>query len=214
MGFDRGNLRGVMCGRRGIWIVGLVAAALGAAVLGAHASSAARARAAAGASTLDKTYSCRVRKQHVVNLYASVTLPPADNRPQPGILDVTTGARVSQQNGATVEVAQVSLQSTRNSLRIDTKSCRRVEHRIPLKPKGLPGPPTTVTPSLFGHDSERCGTAARVLVRLRVQSTNHTPSHALLAIRNDNAKRRPIGFYNWSPRKVTAYTANNCVSNG
>jgi len=203
-----------MRGLRGIWIVGLLAAALGAAALGAHASSAAPTRAGAGSTTLDKTYSCRVRKQHFVDLYASVTLPPADNRPQPGVLNVTTGARVSQQNGATVEVAQVSLLATKNSLRIDTKSCRRVAHRIPLKPKGLPGPPTTVTPSLFGHDSERCGTAARVLVRLRVQSTNHTPSHALLAIRNDNAKRRPIGFYNWSPRKVSVYTANNCSSNG
>jgi hypothetical protein len=203
-----------MRGRCGIWIVGLLAAALGAAALGAHASSAAPTRAGAGSTILDKTYSCRVRKQHFVDLYASVTLPPADNRPQPGVLNVTTGARVSQQNGATVEVAQVSLQATKNSLRIDTKSCRRVAHRIPLKPKGLPGPPTTVTPSLFGHDSERCGTAGRVLVRLRVQSTNHTPSHALLAIRNDNAKRRPIGFYNWSPRKVSAYTANNCSSNG
>ena len=202
-----------MWARRGIWIVGLVAATLGAAALGAHATSAAPARAAVGGSTLDKTYSCRVRKQHFIDLYASVTLPPADNRAQPGILDVTTGARVSQRNGAIVEVAQMSLQATRNSLRIDTKSCRRVEHRIPLKPKGLSGP-ITVTPSLFGHDSERCGTTARVLVRLRVRTTNHTPSHALLAIRNDNAKKRPIGFYNWSPRKVTAYTAGNCVSNG
>lgn len=202
-----------MWGRRGIWSVGL-AAAFGAAALGAHASSAAPARVAAGASTLDKTYSCRVGKQHLVDLYASVTLPPADNRPQPGILDVTTGARVSQRNGATVEVAQVSLEAAKNSLRIDTKSCRRVAHAIPLKPKGLSGPPTTVTPSLFGHDSERCHAAARVLVRLRMQSTDHTPSHALLAIRNDNAKRKPIGFYNWSPRKVAVYTANNCVSNG
>ena len=203
-----------MWGRRGIWIVGLLAIALGAAALGAHASSAAPTRAGAGSTILDKTYSCRVRKQHFVDLYASVTLPPADNRRQPGILDVTTGTRVSQQNGATVEVAQVSLQATKNSLRIDTKSCRRVEHQIPLKPKGLPGPPTTVTPSLFGHDSERCGTAARVLVRLQARLTNHTPSSALLAIRNDNAKHRPIGFYRWSPTKVTVYTAGNCVSNG
>jgi hypothetical protein len=202
-----------MWGRRGIWIVGL-AAALGAAALGAHASSAAPARAAAGASTLDKTYSCRVRKQHFIDLYASVTLPPADNRAQPGVLDMITGTRVTQRNGAVVEVAQVSLQATRNSLRIDPKSCRRVKHGIPLKPKGLPGPPTRVTPSLFGHDSERCDTASRVLVRLRVQSTDHTPTHALLAIRNDNAKKRPIGFYNWSPSKVTVYTGHTCVSNG
>ena len=203
-----------MWGRRGIWIVGLLAAALGAAALGVHASSATPSRAGAGASTLDKTYSCRVRKQLYVDLYASVTLPPADNRPQPGVLNLTTGARVSQQNGAIVEVAQVGLQATKNSLRIDTKSCRRVKHRISLKPKGLPSPPTTVTPTLFGRDSERCETTARVLFRLRVTSTNHTPSHALLAIRDDTAKRRPIAFYNWTPRKVSVYPGKSCVSNG
>ena len=203
-----------MRGQGPTWIVGLLAAGLGAAALGAHASSAAPTRVRSGASTIDKTYSCRVRKQHYVDLYASVTLPPAGNRPQRGVLDLTTGARVSRQKGATVEIAQVSLEAVKNSLRIDTKSCRRVSHQIPLRPKGLPGPPTTVTPTLFGHDSERCGSAARVLVRLRAQLTNHTPSRALLAIRNDNAKHRPIGFYNWSPRKVSVYTSNRCVSNG
>jgi len=70
-----------MGGRRGIWIVGLLTAALGAAALGAHASSAAPTRADRAASTLDKTYSCRVRKQHYVDLYASVTLPPLSRTP-------------------------------------------------------------------------------------------------------------------------------------
>lgn len=203
-----------MWGRRGIWIVGLLAAALGVASVGVHASSAAPTRASAGANTIDKTYSCRVNRQHFADLYASVTLPPDHGRSQPGVLNVTTGVRVSHQNGATVEVSQVSLQATKNSLRIDTKSCLRVKHQIPLKPKGLAGPPTTVTPTLFGHDSERCGTTARVLVRLRVTLTNHTPSHALLAIRDDNAKRRPIAFYNWSPSKASVYPGKSCVGSG
>jgi hypothetical protein len=33
----------------------------------------------------------------------------------------------------------------------------------------------------------------------------------LFAVRNDSAKSRPIAFYNWSPDKVSVYTANNCV---
>jgi hypothetical protein len=200
--------------RRGIWIVGLLAVALGGAAVGVHASSAAPTRASTSAATLDKTYSCRVRREHYVDLYASVTLPPVNNQPQPGLLNLTTGVRTITQNNAVITVAQVSFSAKRNSLRIDTTSCRRVKVQIPLKPKGLPGPPTTATPTFQGSDSERCGTTARVLFRLRLTTTNHTPSHALLAIRNDNARRRPIGFYNWTPRKLTAYTSNTCVSTG
>lgn len=85
------------------------------------------------------------------------------------------------------------------------------EHQIPLKPKGL-GLLVTLTPHHQGFDNEQCGTAARVLVRLRLTSTAGTPTHALLAVRNDNAKKRPIAFYNWSPDKVNVYTGKSCTS--
>ena len=198
--------------RRGIWILGLLAAALGAAAVGVHASSAAPTRAASPASTLDKTFSCRVRRQHFVNLSASATLPPVNGQRQPGGLYVTTVQKTHEQNGATVTLTQVSLSARKNSLRIDTAICRRVKHQIPLKPKGLPGGPlVTLTPHHQGFDNEQCGTAARVLVRLRLTTTAGTPTHALLAVRNDNAKKRPIAFYNWSPDKVR-YTGNSCTS--
>jgi len=197
---------------RGIWIVGLPAAALVAAAVGVHASAAAPARTATSASTTDNTYSCRVRRQHYVDLIASATLPPVENRQQPGGLFLTSVQKTRTQGGVSVTVTQVSLSERKNSVRIDTSACRRVKRRIPLKPKGLPGPPIVVTPTLFGHDSERCGTSGRVLVRLRVETTKSIPSHALLAIRNDNAKQRPIAFYNWIPRKVKVYIGNSCAS--
>jgi hypothetical protein len=199
--------------RHGIWIVGLVAAALGAAALGVHASSAAPTGPITHASTFDKTFSCRVRRQHFVNLYAGATLPPASGsgQKQPGGLSVTTVQKTREQNGATVTLTQVSLSARKNSLRIDMSTCRRVKQQIPLKPKGLPGPPITLTPHHQGFDNERCGATARVLVRLQFKTTNGVPSHALFAVRNDSAKSRPIAFYNWSPDKVSVYTANNCV---
>jgi hypothetical protein len=199
--------------RRGIWILGLLVAALGAAAVGVHSSSAAPTRAAAGpASTLDKTFSCRVRRGHFINLSASATIPPANGQPQaPGGLYVTTVKKTRTQNGVVVTLTQVSLSARKNSLRIDTSVCSRVKHQIPLKPKGLSGP-VTVTPHHQGFDNEQCGTAARVLVRLRLTSTGNTPTHALLAVRNENAKRRPIAFYSWSPDKVNVYTGNSCTS--
>jgi hypothetical protein len=36
------------------------------------------------------------------------------------------------------------------------------------------------------------------------------PAHALLAVRNTDAKRRPLAFYEWTPSKVTAYSAASC----
>ena len=153
------------------------------------------------------------RRQHYIDLYGSVNLPPVDNQARPGQLVLTTGVRTSSQNGTVVTVAQVSLAAKKNSLRIDNSSCRRLKRQIPLKPKGLRGP-ITATATLRGSDSERCTTTARVLVRLRLQTANHTPTHALLVIRNDNARSRPIAFHNWSPSKLTSYTGKPCVSLG
>lgn len=182
--------------------------------MGVHASSAAPTRATTAASTIDVRYSCRVSSQHDVSLFATVTLPPVKNRPQPGVLNLTTGVKTVSKGGTTVTVAQLGLSARKNSLKIDKSSCRRVQKKIPLKPKGLLGP-VTATPTMFGHISEACGpTSARVLVHLRLKTTAGAPTHALLAVRNDNAKHRPIAFFNWSPSKVSAYTGKSCVSVG
>lgn len=197
--------------RQGIWLVGLLAAALGAsAAVGVHESSAAQARTTVGASTIDATYSCPVSSQHYVDFSANATLPPAQSKPRPGGLFLTTGVRTTRKNGVTTAVAQAALQAVRNSLRIDKRSCRRVAHQIPLKPTGL-GQPEKATPTFRGYINQRCTTAPRVLFRLKVELTAGTPTHALLAVRNDNAKSRPIAFYNWTARKVYAYTGASCV---
>jgi hypothetical protein len=202
-----------MRGRHGTWIVGLLVAALGAAVVGVHASSAAPTRGNTAASTLDKTFSCRVRRQHFINLTATATAPPVNNQPQPGGVFVTTVNKTRKVNNALEILTQLGFSASKNSLRIDTSTCTHVKQQIPLKQKGLSGP-ITVTATQFGHDNEQCGTAGRVLVRLRVSSTNHTPTHALLAIRNQNASHKPIAFYNWAPNKVNVFIGGTCRSLG
>jgi hypothetical protein len=200
--------------RHRIWFLGLLAAALGSAAVGVHASSAAPTRATNATSTIDKTYSCPVRRQHFVDLSASVTLPPVNNQRQPGGLFLTTVVKTIKKGNTTETLTQVSVQDRKNSLRIDQKSCRRVKHQIPLKSKGLQTPSFTVTPTRQGYDRELCGTTGRVLVRLRLMLTNGTPRHALFAVRNDNVKSRPIAFYNWSPQKVTIYIGTTCATPG
>jgi len=199
--------------RRGIWIVGLVAAALGATAVGVHAGAAAPTRGTMSTSTTDATFSCRVRPgQHVVQLYGSVTLASVQSKPQPGVLVLTTGVKTITRNNTTTTVSQVGLRAVKNGLKIDKSSCRRVKQQIPLKPKGLPTPGFTVTPTHQGYDNEQCVTTARVLARIRVQTTNQVPSHALFAIRNEGPHGRPIAFYNWSPSKLTVYPGNSCTS--
>lgn len=192
--------------RRAIWIVALLVAALGAAAVVVRASSAAPATSAA----IDTTYSCRVASAHVVNLDASVTLPPVKGKAQPGVLALSTGVKVIKNGDTTTVVSQLGVQAVKHGLRIDKSSCHHVKQQIPLKPKGLPGPPTTVTPTLRGYDNEICDSTSRVLFRLRLKMTDQKPSHALLAVRNTGSNHRPIAFYNWSPKKVNLYTSPNC----
>jgi hypothetical protein len=194
-----------MSGRRGIWIVGMLAAALGAA-LGVDATSAAPIQIAVASNA---TYSCLVSQEHSVNVYGSVTLPPQDGRKQPGLLTLTTGTKTVTKNGVTTTVSQIGLGARKHSLQLDESSCTRVKHQIPLKSKGLHSP-TTATKNLFGHISVQCGTSPHVLVHLMFKTKAGIPTHALLAVRNGNSKRRPLAFYNWTPDKVVVYSAASC----
>jgi hypothetical protein len=199
--------------RHGISIFGLLATIVAAGVA-VQASFAASNRAASSASTIDATYSCSVSSQHNVVLYGGVTLPPANGQAQPGVFAVTTGTKSVTKNGTTTTKSQIGFSARKNSLKIDKSSCQRVNKKIALTRKGLSGPPTTATPHLYGHVNMSCGTAAKVLVRFRLTLEAGAPTQALVAMRNENAKNRPVAFYAWSPRKITAYTANNCVETG
>lgn len=64
----------------------MVAAAAVTASVSAHAAPTAVSRATRGSNVVDRTCSCRVRPQRYVDLDASVTLPPAQNRPRPARL--------------------------------------------------------------------------------------------------------------------------------
>ena len=50
-----------------------------------------------------------------------------------------------------------------------------------------------------------------MLVRLKVTMQNGKPETALLAIRNDSERSKPVAFYRWSPSKIVGYLGNSCV---
>lgn len=191
--------------RHGLWLAALLAA-LATAAAGVHTSAAASTRATA---TTDVTYSCAVSSERAADLFASAST----NAKHPANLSLSTGVNTKQESGALVTLSQLSVAATQNGSKIDRKYCRKTK-QIPLKPKGLPGPPTTVTPSQRGYDGERCSTAGRVVFRLRLTTTAGVPSHAILVIRNDNKTSKGIAFYNWTPSKITVYSGTSCSTQG
>ena len=160
---------------------------------------------------VDRTYSCKVRPAHYIDLETSVTLPPENGQPRPGQVRVTTVKKGIQRNGITFYVPQVFFEEKKDSLEVDSSACRRSSRRVPLKTTGLPTPGETATPTHTGSIDGRCSTAKRVLVHVKLTTQNGKPEKALLALRNDKDKSKPIAFYRWSPSKIVGYLGNSCV---
>jgi hypothetical protein len=192
--------------RRWIGLIGVVVAV----------TVVANAAAAPASSTrvVDRTYSCKVRPARYIDLESSVTLPPENGQPRPGQVRVTTVKRGIQRNGITFYVPQVFIEEKKDSFEVDRSACRPSSRRVPLKPTGLPTPGETATPSHTGSINGRCSTAKRVLVHLKITMENARPEKALVALRNDSEKSKPVAFYRWSPSKILAYLGTTCVETG
>jgi hypothetical protein len=162
---------------------------------------------------VDRTYSCRVRPQHYVDVDASVSLPPFQGRPQPGQVWLDTVHKTAPVGGLETVVPQVEIDATTGRPRIDKSLCRPSSRRVALKPAGLPLY-ETVTQHHLGRIDARCAAAKRVLVRFRITLTGGKPEKALFGIRNDATESRPIEFVKWSPSKVSGYLGNGCTDTG
>jgi len=185
-------------------IVIVAAAAAVAATATAYTAHASATQAPAGAQVVDKTYSCRVWRQHPFYFGTQVRLPAtASGGAQPGLASVTT---------ANDHAFQVVFKDVKNSLKVDKPVCRPSSRRVPLKPAGL-ALNQTVTTHFAGHLNGNCPTHVnRVLVHFRITMTAGTPQRALLAVRKGDAKGRPLAFFKWSPDKITGYLAKSCTT--
>ena len=187
--------------RRILIATAAVAAAVGAS---AYAAPASVTMVHAGGQVVDRTYSCRNAPHRVFFFGTQVRLPPGGQvAAGPAMASVTTAAN---------HAFQVVFKDVKNSLRVDRSVCRPSLRRVALKPSGL-ARDQTVTPSYAGHSSGKCPThTKRLLVRFRIAMSRGTPERAVLAVRQDRAKGRPLAFLNWSPRKITDYVAESCTT--
>ena len=185
-------------------IVVVAAAAAVTATATAYTARASATQAPAGAQVVDKTYSCRVWRQHPFYFGTQVRLPAtASGGAQPGLASVTT---------ANDHAFQVVFKDVKNSLKVDQPVCRPSSRQVVLKPAGL-ALFQTVTTHLVGHLNGNCPTRVkRVLVHFRITMTAGTPQRALFAVRKGDAKGRPLAFFKWSPDKITGYLAKSCTT--
>lgn len=215
------NERGIPCQAemrrdRSLKIASAGAAVAVVALAGAYAARASTLQQR-GSHVLDSTYACRVQAQHYIDVSAGVTLASFQGMPRPAQVWLDTAGKTKQATnsaGITYQQAQpqVWFQAVKNSLTVDRQACGRSSRRVPLEPAGLASD-GTVTPAFRGSDVARCAIPKgieRVLVHFRVTMNNATPERALVAIRSDDARHRPVAFIRWSPRAVTAYLADSC----
>ena len=167
---------------------------------------------AAPTSVVDRTYTCKVRPQHYIDLNTSVTLPPKQNVQRPANLNLFTVKKTFKQNGYDFNLPQVFFEASKGTNpKIDKPTCRPSSRRAALKPSGL-RLADTVTPQYLGFFDERCVTAKRVLVHLRITVSGGVPVSAVVAVRNENEHRRAVEFLDWKPRKIKGYFGKSCVS--
>ena len=179
-------------------------AAAATAVASAIPAFAGATRAHAGVEIVEKTYSCRSAPRPVFIYGAQVRLPPGGQ--------VAAGPAMATVTTADDHAFQVVFKDVKNSLKVDRSVCRPSSRRAALKPAGL-ALDQTVTRNLVGHLSGKCPThAKRLLVHFRIAMTGGTPERALLAVRQDKARSRPLAFLRWSPRKITDYVAQSCTT--
>ena len=182
-----------------------------AATASAYAAPATSSRAGATSHYVTGTYACLVRPQRYIDTATSVTLPSVNGLARPAEVWLDTAGRFEKSDKSKA-LPQVEFEAVKNSLRIDNVGCVRSSRRVPLKP-GLPLY-ETVTTSFYGHIDARCKAAKRVLVRVRIKMNGGTPTQALIAIRTDDAKHRPVEFFNWTPRKIKGYIGSSCTDTG
>jgi len=163
---------------------------------------------------IDRTYSCRVQVRGAVpavDVGAYVTLPPfPSGAPRLALAQVTTVRKTIE---GRFLVPQVFFRAAKSSFMVDRTACAPSSRHVPLRPAGLASN-GTATASFEGGFNERCVSSSRVLVHVRVSLKDDVPTRALLAVRNGDAKSRPLAFVRWSPSRITSYLATSCVPIG
>ena len=163
--------------------------------------------ALSGTGAIDLTYSCAVKfgpHPHYVDISANAKTPQGNA----AYGFVFTALKVRDKQF----IPQLHFDSAAKSLTIDASLCRRSTKAVPLPPSNSSLPSGgTITVNFGGVMNERCSSAGRVLVRARLQQGSHGATHVQLAVANDDARKRPLAYVNWTPTRVVYSTAASCV---
>lgn len=199
----------------------LTSLALGAAAAAALAAASVLAATsghsvASGKTTVvDRTISCRVAATHQVYVDALVTIHQAaeQNNPAyvfPANVGVATWPRYAKPNDTQSAIlGQFGFKATKKGVTVDRLRCKTSAKRVPLRAAGLPSNGTN-TESFKGGIRQLCPARPRVLIHYHVTEAGGLPQKAQVAVRNDNARRTPIAYIDWTAKRVTSFTPISC----
>ena len=196
--------------RRMSAVLGVIAAA---AVAATAVLASTVAHSSVSTRVVDQTLSCAVQLRtsaHALDVSAETENTDPAARTSAAYLDVYTFTKKATSNLSSPFVPQVEFGSVLDSLKVDRSLCRPSHRSVALRPSGLT-PNGTVTPTFQGGFEQRCITAARALIRLRLSEVGGVPTRAQVAIRDDNAKETPIAYVVWGPKRISYSLEDNCV---
>jgi hypothetical protein len=156
-----------------------------------------------GASTLDRTYSCRAvgpGGSPILNISGDVVLPS-----RAGNVSMSTGRDFTPGDS---DIMFFELLTDRTGVRVDGVACKQTHKRTPLSTKGLRSN-GVVTDSFVGNFRLFCHVGSRVDVHARVTLSSGRPTAALVAISNE-ASGKPVSFINFKPKRIASYASTRC----
>jgi hypothetical protein len=199
-----------------------VASGVVVAVAGVYAAPAVFSSSTVRSSVVDRAYACAVLPhggRTWVDLEGFPRIPYVDAQhnpsgkagPKPAIFSLATVERTGTDGKALPPFSQLGFKDVKGSLFVDRSACRPSPRRVALSHAGLVAQgAVTVQSGLF---NDRCLSARRVVFHVRVVLRGGTPTSAKVAVRNDDAKSRPIAYVDWTPKRITYFLDPNCVAN-
>ena len=171
---------------------------LAAIAVAAVTSAAVLATTQGSGTTVDRTFACTTQVQGGLHVFEIEAWPKDLQLPAAGVQITTRTVRLLEFNTFGDQ-----------PLAVDGHSCRAVKRTVPLEPAGLP------SAGAFGvgyvHFTARCLLPGRLLVHIRLQlDAQGKPHQATLALRMER-KNRPVSFFRWSAKRVTAFLSRACT---
>ena len=202
--------------RKFAFVAATVAAVAAVAAAGVYAAPALFSSVNGSTAVIDSSYSCAVEPRGdsaAFDLTGGVTIPnaPARLNPtgKPGTIPAFFDFYSADKRSQNMLIPQIEFTARKGWFKVDRSVCRSTTRHIAVNSRGLASQ-GTVTLHFLGDFSDRCLSARRVLIHVRLTMKSGVPDSAEVVIRDDTKASAAIAFVKWQPRAITYYLAARC----